>query len=89
MKIQIILALAILLLGIVLDFATTSYGLNKGFIETRPFSSVLKIALLPILGLFILLKFRPDFIDRIVIVFCLSFGSVFVYAAIQNLMVTM
>ncbi len=84
---KIMIALAVLLLGIVLDFATTFYGLSKGLVETREFSFVLKIALFPILCLFGLLKLRPDFIDKVVMAFCLSFGLIFVYAAIQNLMV--
>lgn len=84
---KISVVITILLLGIALDLATTFYGLSRNYFETREFSFILKIALLPIACLFVLLKLRPDFLDKIVMSFSLSFGLVFILVSIQNLMV--
>ena len=71
--------------GIVLDYATTFYGLSKGFIELHPFSNVLKLVALMQFSLLILIKMKPEWIDLLTNLFCISIGTPLLYAGVHNI----
>jgi len=73
--------------GIVLDYVTTFYGMSKGFIELHPFSNILKLVALMQFGILVLIKMKPDWIDLLTNLFCISIGTPLLYAGVQNILV--
>lgn len=80
------LAIGVFATGVILDYVTTFYALSRGFIETHPFSNILKLVAIIQFGILILIKMKPEWIDLLTQVFCISVGMPLIHAGILNIM---
>ena len=80
-----LIPLAIFLIGIILDQTTTYFALNKGFAELHAFSLQMTVFGMLQLGIFALLKLRPDFTNKMFFAYCTSIGTVLLMVGLHNL----